>query len=132
LIDDGNKDRGHRRNIFDPDVKIIGVGVADHKTRGQTIVIDYAGGITEINAEKRSKKKADIEKKTLGNKHEESKVVHGKSGLKKTLPSKTTTEARKKGWCIFKRFSHLMCYLMKIVIFRLYSSTKWIFKDGKE
>lgn len=70
--------------------------MAEHKTRGHTIVIDYAGGITEIGTEKRSKRKADVSKKPVGKQLEESKVVTGKTGLKKTLPPKTS-EVKKKG-----------------------------------
>jgi uncharacterized protein YkwD len=44
IIDDGIPNRGHRANIFDAKMKVIGVGMAPHKIYGSCCVIDYAGG----------------------------------------------------------------------------------------
>jgi hypothetical protein len=47
IIDDGIKDRGHRRNIFDPEIKIVGVSCAPHKTYRLMCDIVHAGGLSE-------------------------------------------------------------------------------------
>jgi len=44
LIDDGVADRGHRRNIFDPTARVVGVACAPHPKYGSVCVIDQAGG----------------------------------------------------------------------------------------
>ena len=44
LIDDGVSDRGHRRNIFDPAARVVGVACAPHPKLGSVCVIDQAGG----------------------------------------------------------------------------------------
>ena len=47
LIDDGIKDRGHRKNILDPDIRIVGVSCAPHKTYRLMCDIVHAGGFTD-------------------------------------------------------------------------------------
>ena len=47
IIDDGVPNRGHRRNIFDPNYKITGISVSDPFSFGQKCVIDYVGGFKE-------------------------------------------------------------------------------------
>lgn len=47
IIDDGIKDRGHRKNIFDPEIKIVGVSCAPHKTYRLMCDIVHAGGLSE-------------------------------------------------------------------------------------
>lgn len=42
LIDDGNKGRGHRKNLLSPDFAVTGVGVSKHAEMDICIVIDYA------------------------------------------------------------------------------------------
>ena len=55
LIDDGVKSRGHRKNLFNDEVRYAGFGIGPHKVYGMMVVIDYAFGI--------SGKKATIPKK---------------------------------------------------------------------
>jgi uncharacterized protein YkwD len=47
LVDDGIPDRGHRHNLFNPDLHQAGAGVAPHKIYKTVIVIDYADGYVE-------------------------------------------------------------------------------------
>jgi len=45
LIDDGIKSRGHRTNLFNPNVKFGGIACGYHKTYGMLCVCDYANGV---------------------------------------------------------------------------------------
>jgi uncharacterized protein YkwD len=47
IIDDGVANRGHRRNIFDPNYRITGISVSDPMSFGAKCVIDYVGGFKE-------------------------------------------------------------------------------------
>jgi uncharacterized protein YkwD len=47
IIDDGVPDRGHRTNIFDPRLRIIGVACGAHEVFRSMGVMDYAGEFTE-------------------------------------------------------------------------------------
>ena len=56
LVDDGIKDRGHRRNILDPEVRVAGVVCAPHKTYRVMCDIVHAGGFTESQVASRGKR----------------------------------------------------------------------------
>jgi len=47
LVDDGNADRGHRKNVFSDVFKLTGVGCKDHKDYGSCTVIDFVGGFVK-------------------------------------------------------------------------------------
>jgi uncharacterized protein YkwD len=47
IIDDGVPNRGHRRNIFDPNYHVTGISVSEPLTFGAKCVIDYVGGFKE-------------------------------------------------------------------------------------
>jgi uncharacterized protein YkwD len=59
IVDDGVTSRGHRQNIFNPSLKIIGVGLADHTTFGNCMVINYTGGINRYVDENERKLRED-------------------------------------------------------------------------
>ncbi len=46
LVDDGVRDRGHRRNIFDASARVAGVACGAHPRYGSVCVIDQAAGFT--------------------------------------------------------------------------------------
>jgi uncharacterized protein YkwD len=50
IIDDGTPNRGHRRNIFDPNHRVAGVSVTDSPTNGAKCVLNYAGGFQDKGA----------------------------------------------------------------------------------
>ena len=47
IIDDGTPNRGHRRNIFDPNYRVAGVSIVESETNGARCVVDYVGGFKE-------------------------------------------------------------------------------------
>jgi uncharacterized protein YkwD len=44
LVDDGVANRGHRKNLFNPDLHQAGAGTAPHRDYRTVTVIDYADG----------------------------------------------------------------------------------------
>jgi uncharacterized protein YkwD len=46
IVDDGVSDRGHRRNIFDPSARVVGVACGRHPRYGSMCVIDQVGSYT--------------------------------------------------------------------------------------
>lgn len=48
LIDDGVRDRGHRKNFLNPDFRMVGVATGSHPNYGLMSVMDFAGGFKTI------------------------------------------------------------------------------------
>jgi len=53
IVDDGITDRGHRKNILDPDVKMVGISCGPHKALRVMCDMVEAGGFVERQAEHR-------------------------------------------------------------------------------
>ena len=45
LIDEGVSNLGHRKNILNPNFKVVGIAIKPHKTYGTNCVQDFAGGV---------------------------------------------------------------------------------------
>jgi uncharacterized protein YkwD len=58
IVDDGIPERGHRKNIFQPEIKYIGVGIAEHSEYRICTILDYIGGINGYKKNSSSKKPA--------------------------------------------------------------------------
>ena len=50
LVDDGISDRGHRKNLLDPDVKVVGIACGAHKSYRVMCDMVHAGGFVESQA----------------------------------------------------------------------------------
>jgi uncharacterized protein YkwD len=50
IVDDGVRDRGHRRNLFDPNIKVAGVACGPHRKFGSMCVIVHAGSFVQAPA----------------------------------------------------------------------------------
>ena len=72
VVDDGVPTRGHRDNVFNGDFNYLGLGVHDHPTWDNCVVLDYAQEIKPLGKSSSSKEKASYGKFTP--KTEESKV----------------------------------------------------------
>jgi len=47
IVDDGDRSRGHRKNIFSPVFHYTGIACGPHASFGKMCVIDFAGGFIE-------------------------------------------------------------------------------------
>ena len=47
LIDDGVNDRGHRKNLLQPDFRMIGVSAGTHPVYNEMFVMDFAGSFID-------------------------------------------------------------------------------------
>jgi uncharacterized protein YkwD len=50
LVDDGIGDRGHRKNLLDPDVKVVGIACGPHKSYRVMCDMVHAGGFVQSQA----------------------------------------------------------------------------------
>ena len=47
IIDEGVRDRGHRRNLFSPAFRVVGIASGPHPAYGRVCVMDFAAGFVE-------------------------------------------------------------------------------------
>lgn len=50
IIDDGVSNRGHRRNLFDPNHRVAGININTSPPNGPKCVLTYAGGFTDSSS----------------------------------------------------------------------------------
>jgi uncharacterized protein YkwD len=48
ILDDGSKGRGHRLNLFNEKLEVIGIACGEHSTYGHSCVINFAGQMEEF------------------------------------------------------------------------------------
>merc|ERR1712226_1281949 len=51
LISDGNKERRHRKNLLNPEYKVVGIASGKHEEYYTMAVIDFAGGFVGLDEE---------------------------------------------------------------------------------
>ena len=51
LISDGNKERRHRKNLLNPEYKVVGIASGKHEEYNTMAVIDFAGGFVGLEEE---------------------------------------------------------------------------------
>ena len=67
LVDDGIADRGHRKNLFNPKIKYIGIACGDHKEYGICTVMDFVGDIISYKQQKLDSKAPKVSVNTKDN-----------------------------------------------------------------
>lgn len=58
MVDDGVRGRGHRDNILNPRLRVVGIAMGKHKRYGEMCVIDFAGAYGEKTAAPRPRIKS--------------------------------------------------------------------------
>jgi uncharacterized protein YkwD len=53
IVDDGITDRGHRKNVLDPDVRLVGISCGPHKALRVMCDMVEAGGFVDRQGEHR-------------------------------------------------------------------------------
>lgn len=59
IIDEGVPGRGHRRNLFGPNFRVVGVATGSHARYGTMCVMDFASGFVEAGGSRLAAGEAD-------------------------------------------------------------------------